>query len=158
MNNTVRHPIHVIQKNQLGKRLRLYAFHRFLDRRVVPFKAVGSLLQGFKVFLHQSTRTAGLVLVSLFVVESVKVVVTSKIWIQENFLQNTLVKFDCVKFWTNLVRGDTSEWGQNTWKETTEPPCRIFNHVVILLDVVMRKASFCLFFNIEFNSFYKEGD
>mmetsp|Transcript_23467 Transcript_23467/g.65284 ORF Transcript_23467/g.65284 Transcript_23467/m.65284 type:complete len:214 (+) Transcript_23467:738-1379(+) len=125
---------------------------------MVPFKASGIVFECFEEFLLESSGTARLVLVSLFVVEAVKVVVGSKFGIHKNLSQNSFVEFHSVEFRSNLVGRDTGKRGQDAGKQTTEPPGRTLNDMVVLRHVGMGKTSFRPLLNVESNHVHEPGD
>ena len=158
MNDIVGHPIHVIQEDQFGKGMRFDAFHGFLDGRMMPFKATGILAQGIKVLLFQGAGTAGLVLVALFVIKSVKVIVTAKFGIQKDFPQNAFVKLGGIKLGANLIGRHAGKGGQNAGEQASEPNGTLLNDMVILANVGMGKAGFGPFLNVEADHVHEPGN
>mmetsp|Transcript_16125 Transcript_16125/g.40430 ORF Transcript_16125/g.40430 Transcript_16125/m.40430 type:complete len:355 (-) Transcript_16125:60-1124(-) len=125
---------------------------------MVPFEASGIFLEGLKVLCLQRSRAARLVAVSLFEVKSVKVVGASEFGIHKDSLQNVLVEFVGVKFWTNLVWRDTKEGRNNAGEELAGPPGSIVDKVVVASDVVMRKSLFGPFLKVESQKEHQKGN
>ena len=149
MDHTVGHPIHVVQKNQLGEGMWLDLFHSLLHSRMMPLKAASVGSKSRKVLLLEGSGTAGRILVSLLVVESIKVVIAPKVWIQENLPQDGLVKLGGVEFRSNLVGWHTCKGRDNPRKQTSQPPGGSFEHLMILGHVGMGKARFRPFLNVK---------